>query len=291
METLIILVLLFITAFLLIKIILFKRSLRQITRSIDEIPENDTNALIGTESYDKDISELCRKLNSSLVTLRQKEIKYQKGDTELKTAIAGISHDIRTPLTAIKGYTELLEKETDPKKRTEYIKIIKERTAALRQLSEELFDYSVTVSKESGGQKEEVYINMLLEECIATMYTSLSEKGITPEIELTDKKILKQADRAQVSRVFTNILSNAVKYSENDLKITLDENGCAVFSNKAENFSYSMTERLFDRFYTVRDERGSTGLGLSIAKTLCDKNGIGIKADYKNGRLYIILHF
>ena len=98
-------------------------------------------------------------------------------------------------------------------------------------------------------------------------------------------------DRSALSRVFSNLISNVIKYSDGDLKIVLSENGEIAFSNMASGLDEIQVGRLFDRFYTVEAARKSTGLGLAISKTLVEEMNGTISAEYENGRLSVHIFF
>ena len=119
----------------------------------------------------------------------------------------------------------------------------------------------------------------------------LTEQGISPEIDIPEEPVMRKLDQGALQRVFANILSNAAKYSEGDLKISLDRNGCITFKNRASHLSEVEAGKLFDRFYTVENAKGSTGLGLSIARLLTEKSGGSITAFWKDGYLVILLCF
>lgn len=284
----IIIALIIIIALLCLKIMLLKRSAREIGKGFKEKLGSDTNALIGISSADRDMQKLTLSINEQLGEIRMRQIRFEQGDNELKTAITNISHDIRTPLTAINGYLRLLEKEDMSEDAAEYVRIIAERTDAMKALADELFEYSVIVSKKEDSEAEEVHINRLLEESITAMYAALTEKGITPEIDITEEKVVRFTDKQAIERIFTNILSNVIKYSEGDLSVIMDSSGRISFSNRA-SLTETEVEKLFDRFYTVTDARASTGLGLSIAKTLAARAGAKLSAELDNGRLTITL--
>ena len=112
-------------------------------------------------------------------------------------------------------------------------------------------------------------------------------RSIREVAEEPEEKIVRKLDAAALRRIFDNILSNAVKYADGDLAVTLLPDGAVTFSNSAQALSRVQAERLFDRFYTVEAARDSTGLGLSIAKLLTEKMGGTISADYADGRLRI----
>ena len=274
---------------LLAKLHLMKKAAREINSGFKRSLSDDTNTAIRLSTRDKDMRELAGSINVQIRKLREKHLLYHQGNSELKNAITNISHDIRTPLTAIYGYLDMLQNTSDPEKQERYIAIMKERAELMKQLTEELFHYSVILSDESDMETEEVFVNKLLAECITGFYPALSEKGIVPEISITDKRIVRNVNKAALSRVFVNLLSNAVKYSSGDLEITLTDSGTITFSNTSMELSSVEVHQLFDRFYTVESAHHSTGLGLSIARTLIERMGGSITADCKNGRLIICI--
>ena len=130
-----------------------------------------------------------------------------------------------------------------------------------------------------------------LEENLLAFYGTMKEKKIQPEIKLPENPVYRELDPDAVSRIFSNIISNALKYSSGDLSVIMDRTGCITFSNTAQNLDSVAAEKLFNRFYTVNASRNSTGLGLSIAKALTEQMNGSIQAHYESGRLHIILKF
>ena len=274
-------------AFLTAKVCLMKKSAKEITASLSRITSDDTNAVIGISSRDGDMLELADNINRQLMEVRRERLHYELGNTELKTAITNISHDLRTPLTAICGYLDIMQKNSAPEKQERYLAIIRERADMMKQLTEELFSYSVIATGDTDMEREEVFVNQLLAESISSFYPALKSRGIEPRIELTEQRILRSVNKASLSRVFSNLLNNAVKYSDGDLHITLSDSGIITFANRAEELSAVDVEQLFDRFYTVEAAHHSTGLGLSIARTLVERMGGKINAEYSGGQLII----
>ena len=274
---------------LLVKLHLIKKSAREINSELGRILKEDTNTSLRLSTHDRDMCRLADSINVQLKQVRKEHLQYHQGNTELKTAITNISHDIRTPLTAIAGNLYMIGKTDDLSEIREYISVIAERTETMKQLTEELFRYSIIVSDEGEAETEEVFVNQVLQESISSFYPVLTEKGITPSIHLTDTRIVRNANRSELARVFSNLLNNAVKYSDGDLEITLSDTGEITFTNTAKELSTVEVEQLFDRFYTVEVARNSTGLGLSIARTLVERMGGTITADYENGRLKITI--
>ncbi|MCR5601107.1 MAG: HAMP domain-containing histidine kinase [Ruminococcus sp.] len=276
-------------AALLIKLYLLRRSANEAAEAFSDCLKNDTNNIISISSGDKYMCRLVSEINEGLQLLRSEHHRYVVGDRELKNAVTNISHDLRTPLTAICGYLDMLKDEEKSQDAQRYLEIISGRTEALKQLTEELFRYSVIMSSDSELKMEQVVLNDAIEESIAGFYSLLKEKKIEPEINMTEKKIIRMADRSALGRVFSNLINNAVKYSGGDLSVNLDDEGKIVFSNSAADLTCVEVDKLFDRFYTVEAARNSTGLGLSIARTLVEQMGGTITALFENKILSIII--
>lgn len=275
---------------LLVKIFLMKRSAGEIAEKLSERLSEDTNTLIDISSGDKDMRALAESLNVQLKKLREERHRFRQGDTELKEAVTNISHDLRTPLTAVFGYLDLLEREEKSDTVNNYIGQIRGRTESMKQLTEELFRYSIVASAKPLSY-ETLCINGVLEESLAEFYGAIVQHGITPEIEITEVRVERFLDRSALKRIFGNIIGNAIKYSNGDLFITLTEDGRLTFSNTAEGLDPVTVGKLFDRFYTAQTAKNSTGLGLSIAKLLTEQMGGFIQADYAEKRVVITLEF
>jgi signal transduction histidine kinase len=275
---------------LCIKIYLLQKAAKEIEEAFADRLITDTNTLIAISSRDKHMRKLANAINIQLRKFREERHRFVQGDMELKNAVTNISHDLRTPLTAICGYLELLEQEEKSETVERYLDIIADRTEVLKQLTEELFRYSVIITTDS-HEKEQVVLNTALEESIAAFYAALKEKNITPNIHLPEIKVSRCLDRFALSRVFSNLLNNAIKYSDGDLEITLSESGEITFCNRTSGLNEVQVGKLFDRFYTVEAARKSTGLGLAIARTLVEQMNGTIYATYENERLSICILF
>ena len=211
------------TEALLIHLLLLRHSITEVARGLEDKLKTDTNTLISISSGDRAVRALAAGINDQLKLLRRERLRLQSGNGELKAAITNVSHDLRTPLTAMCGYIELMEREPQTENGKRYL------------------------------------------------------------------AVMRTADQGALRRIFDNIISNAVKYSDGDFAVALDENGTATFTNGAAGLSCVQAERLFDRFFTVETARSSTGLGLSIAKQLTEKLGGSIRAEYGGGKLQIKL--
>lgn len=297
--------LLILTLFLTLKLFLLHKSIREISEELTAIQGVHTNALVTISSGDRHIRRLAAQLNRQLSRLRSRQLKYENGDRELKEAITNISHDLRTPLTAMSGYLELLQKElsgsevtgngqalptSSAEKSARYLAILQNRLDTMKQLTEELFRYSIVLSVQE-EKLEKLSLNRILEDSLMASWSNLEQREITPVICMPQTPVIRLLDSSSLSRIFANILSNAVKYSDGDLQVTLTEAGAITFSNHAAALTPVTVKKLFDRFYTVESSNASTGLGLSIARLLTERMGGSIDAAYEEGELHITVQF
>ncbi len=275
---------------LLIKIYLLKKSASELADNLSERINTDTNTLLTVSHRDKHIRKLTGVINTELKKLRADQLRYKQGDAEIKTAVTNISHDLRTPLTAISGYLELLDREEKSPEVNRYLNIIGGRVENMKRLTEELFRYSVVMSTEE-LKPEKLDIKKTLEDALLSFYGSFSAKGTEPRINMPDEPVIRSLDPDALNRIFSNIINNALKYSDGDFSVTLYKDGIITFSNKAKGLDPIITGKLFDKFFTVEASRNSTGLGLSIAKHLTQAMGGSITGEYIDEKLIITLSF
>lgn len=281
------------TLLLALKLASLHRAADELRREFSARIKEDTNVGIDISIRDRHIRLLAADMDRQLHLLRKEYLRCTHGDQELKNAVTNISHDLRTPLTAICGYMDLLEKEQASPVVKEYLAIIDNRVQALKQLTEELFRYSVLLSVDSYHEREALSLNNMLEECIAGYYAALKKAGIEPDIQLSMQQVVRSLNKQALMRIFSNVISNALKYSAGDLAVLLTTDGTIHFQNHAPGLDALSTAKLFDRFYTVESARpqGATGLGLSIARTLAEDMGGSMSASYADGVLDIVIAF
>lgn len=272
-------------------LLVLRRSIREVADELGEKLQTDTNTLISISAGDRAVRALAAQINRQLQALRRERLRLQTGNDELTNAVTSISHDLRTPLTAICGYLELLEREPQTQNSARYLAVLRERTNAMRSLTEELFRYSVITAAADALNRAPVCINDVLEQSIAGLYGALTARGIVPQIRIPEEKIVRSLDAAALRRIFDNILSNAVKYSSGDLAVALHPDGAVTFQNRAPSLGSVQVERLFDRFFTVETARNATGLGLSIARLLTERMNGAISAEYRGETLQIRVFF
>ncbi len=284
---LIIIFLILVIIFLISKIVIINLSIKEIETNIEKILKEDSNRLITISTNNINLKKLANNLNLYIYEFRKQEKKYKNGNQELQKSITNISHDLRTPLTAIKGYIDLIEKDNLNKKQSNYLKIISDKVDILTTLTEQLYDYSKCLDLKDKIKKEKVCINDILEDVLVSYYGLFKQKKITPKILIVEKKIFKYLDKNMFVRVLENIISNALKYSEDNLEVNLLNTGKIIISNKTKSLNITNVKKIFNRYYTLQTGSKSSGLGLSIAKQLIELNGGNIYAKYKNNNLII----
>ena len=296
METAVLGISIIISIILFIKVMMLRKSIREIRMKFLSREETDSGTKIGTTSRDGEIRKLVSELNRTLEKMHAKYVLNVQGDAELKRSIINVSHDLRTPLTAIIGYLDMIKEKNStemPEEVTGYLKIIDDRAHYMKDLTDELFEYSLTFRDDTGKPLElsDVRLNQMVEDCLMDYYGALTEKGITPDVYITENDIIRKLNPAAVDRILSNLMSNALKYTADKLKIELTDEGEIRFSNNAEELNELNVNKLFDRFYTVNTGKNSTGVGLSIAKALTEKMGGKISADYSGGMFCITIRF
>ena len=280
-----------------IKIALLKRGYDELTDNIEDQVRGKTQIPVTLTTADSHARRTAETLNHELAKLQDLRNEYLDGNRKVAQAVTEISHDIRTPLTAINSYLDLMKDEENEALKQEYLERIKSRTLSLSDLADELFKYSTSTDptrypvQSEEVSSEPIDICRTLEECILSFYAAFKGKGIEPEIELPDEPLYVLCDKKSANRIFENIISNAIKYANDSLCVRLNSDGTAVFSNPAPDLTPVSAAKLFDRYFTVKEGSNSTGLGFSIAKELIVRNGGTIESELIDGVLSIKVHF
>ena len=277
--------------FLITIIIGYKREFRRINKQITE--NVDEYANIKTKSVDKDIENLVESINLIFDSRQKIVAEKNKNEEKIRQSISNMSHDLRTPLTSIMGYLQMIksEKSSEADKK-EYMDIVEKRTKSLQQLISSFYDLSRMEGNEYNFNYKKVNLSSILCENIAVFYNDFRNNNIEPIIEIDEniKDII--SDDGAINRIFSNLITNMIKHGESFVKITLkQENDMIIteFTNKATGLTAENVDKLFDRFYTVDNSRSdrNTGLGLYITKILVEKLGYNIIAQLDNEILKI----
>ena len=280
-----------------IKIVLLRHGFDELTDNIEDQVSGKTQIPVTLTTADSHARKAAETINRELKNLDRERNEYLDGNRKVAEAVTGISHDIRTPLTAINSYLDLMADEKDEELKAQYLERIKSRTLSLSDLADELFKYSTSTDPErypvqtENVTSEPIDICRVLEECMLSFYAGFKKKGIEPEIDIPDEPVYVLCEKKSANRIFENIIGNAIKYADNDLEVKLDSKGQVTFSNPAPDLTPVSAAKLFDRYFTVREGNASTGLGFSIAKELITRNGGTIESALIDGVLQIIVSF
>ena len=276
----------------LISIIIgYKREFRRINKEISNNLDEYVN--IKTKSVDKDVENLVENINLIFDSKQKVVAEKKKKEEELRASISNMSHDLRTPLTSIMGYLQMIksEKPSEADKK-EYMDIVEKRTKSLQKLISSFYDLSRIEGNEYNFNYKKVNLSNVLCENIAVFYNDFINNNIEPVIEIEEgiKEII--SDEGAITRIFSNLIGNMIKHGENYVKISLKkENDIIIteFTNKATGLTQENVDKLFNRFYTVDNSRSdrNTGLGLYITKVLVEKLGYNITAKLENENLKI----
>lgn len=277
--------------FLITIIIGYKREFRRINKQITE--NVDEYANIKTKSVDKDIENLVESINLIFDSRQKIVAEKNKNEEKIRQSISNMSHDLRTPLTSIMGYLQMIKSEKSSEAdKNEYMDIVEKRTKSLQQLISSFYDLSRMEGNEYNFNYKKVNLSSILCENIAVFYNDFRNNNIEPIIEIDEnvKDII--SDDGAINRIFSNLITNMIKHGENFVKITLrQENDVIIteFINKATRLTQENVDKLFDRFYTVDNSRSdkNTGLGLYITRIMVEKLGHSISSKIDNGYLII----
>lgn len=292
-----VIVLIIIVISLFVRLFFMKKELKTISYHLNSINKGKEINNLTVSLFDKEIEKLTEEINKTLDEKKQFEVDKIRFQNNFRKATADISHDLRTPLTSIKGYIQFLKLEdlTENEKK-EYVNIIEERIKTLEILLNDFYELSLIDSVDYELKFEKINLSRILEEALLSKYAEFKTKKIEPEIHVMDKNIFIIGDSRAVGRIIDNLLSNAIKYSKSNIKVSLSiEKRDVIFKviNDAVNLKKLDSKRIFDRFYMADETRNGkgTGLGLSIAKELMMKMKGSINAELSENALEIYCRF
>ena len=274
----------------------YRRQVRKTCRQLAFLKENQTNLRLTSELPFKELYELTDRINEALDLSRQISRKAQQSEEGLKETITSLSHDIRTPLTSLDGYFQLLSQSSSEEERQHYIAVIQSRIASLKDLLEELFTYTKLQNESYEMNLETVDFGKSVYDTVFSFYDEFQRKGIEPEIAFCEGHFFVTANSEAIRRALQNIIKNALEHGRSQIMLSLSaEKKRIVFrcANDVENQDEIDMDKVFTRFYKADSARSgtSTGLGLSIAKELIERAGGCITADLKEAFFIIEISF
>ncbi|WP_034850101.1 sensor histidine kinase [Clostridium hydrogeniformans] len=272
-----------------------REEIKSVKNQLNSINNIKTNSKVLLRTGRSEIEKLILEINKTIELKQEIESNYKKMDLEIKQSISNISHDLRTPLTSIMGYLQLMEDTNiSESERKEYMNIVKERTKALQMLITSFYDLSRLEGKEYKFQFELINLSNLLCDSMASFYNDFINKGIEPSIDIEAEAPMILGDENGVKRVLFNLIQNILKHGNGPVEISLKKDGnniTTTFTNEAKDLSEEDSKLLFQRFFTTDRTRSgkSTGIGLAVTKELVNQMGHDIHSELKDGRLSIII--
>ena len=294
----IIVLLLFATVVMSVRLWCYRQEINYILKQIDFLEQEDTNYRLSSYCRVGKTQELINEINKIQQESRSKFQRLKKENQNYRESISGISHDIRTPLTSAKGYTQMLLSGsiTDKIKQRQYIENIAARINDVTDMLDQLFAYARIEADELEFQYEVLNLNNIFADTLSMFYNDFTAKGCEPEVRLCEKPCYIYADRRATTRIIENVIKNALVHGIEAYAFSIEEQEETIefiASNKTDNIEQEDIERIFDRFYTTDKSRTrkTTGLGLAIVRNFAEKMGGSAHAELKENMFSIRVLF
>lgn len=296
MHQIVIVVLCIIIIGLLSYLYLFKKGISQITQELQEISvQLKENRVVKLPFPNKRLEVLLSAVNGSLKAIRTEQLQLEKREKVFRQQVENISHDLRTPLTAIIGYLRMIDKENLTQKDVEYLEIVIQRSVRMQELTNQFYELSQVTNDDFSLKLSRVDLAHVLKESCLAQYSLLEKANLQVDMQIPDTMVWVWGNADALERVVSNLLQNASRYGKSKLFITLKQDHDKVtlcFKNdvKADEVEQE-PEKLFERFYMQENARtrGGSGLGLSISRELVSHMNGNISASYeqKDGDWYL----
>ena len=268
----------------ILKLSLYRRQISRLVKQLRFHNENDSNMGIWIEVKTSEMVRLQEELEHLKQKYRENQIAFEESEARRKRMIADISHDIRTPLTSIMGYFQMMNDCTDESERMHYQEIIEGRLNALSAMLEVFFDYIKINQGELILENEICDIRQILCETLVSFYDEFKNQGIVPEVNIPEEEMCAYGEKNAFQRIFFNLIKNALVHGKDAIRIRMvkeEERIQIYFENKTSEESPENLQDVFERFYKSdrsRKDSTSTGLGLCIVKELIGNIGGNVYA-------------
>lgn len=304
----------FIAAIMTVKYCMVKRCLKQAEQELTEIvQEPGENRFLLAACPSREAERLFAQINNYIQLQQRERINWQRQERQLREQIENISHDLRTPLTAILGYLELVDRHKLSEEDQEALAVVERKSRYLQRLISNFYDLSRLERADIQLELKPVEITRLIRETVLAYYPELTEKHLEVELMLPETAVMILGNREALERILQNMLQNALRYARSIFRIrvydsrqtetaagtggntaemqpgaeetfragqqSMTDGGeyriCIDFCNDTDRLTQSDIPHLFERFYTADSARpsGSTGLGLTISRLLAETMG------------------
>lgn len=242
------------------------------------------------------ITGLSREINKSIQLQKELKLDSQRQEKRLKDSIIGVSHDLRTPLTVLQGYLEMMEVTNDSEKKRQYLRLTQNKAGQLNEIVNSFYELSMIEGYENRFDMELFDLTELLINCVIDCSSLLKKRYLEPDLDIPQKPYIIESDPNVCRRIIENLLSNAWRYTTGEIRIEMYEKKnwyVLQVSNRADHLRQKDMQHLFEKFYQHDKSRQSagSGIGLYIVKILADQLGIKIISKLDDGWLSIGLEF
>lgn len=285
------------TGILAICLICYEKQVRHLKKQLEFLKAEDSNQLLTSVCAVGQTGEMINVMNQVLEKMREEQRKLYRANRSYRESITGISHDIRTPLTSMKGYVQLLEHPgTSKEKKEQYLRTVERRMEDLTELLNQLFEYARLEAGELELNREKLNVTNLFVETVSMFYEDFAKKSCEPTVDVPREPCFVYGDAHAWQRVTENLIKNALVHGTGGYAFSLlREQGQAVMriANETKTIQERDLEQIFERFYTTDQSgnRRSTGLGLAIAREFTEKMGGRIQASLKQGIFEVEVRF
>lgn len=293
----IIIVLILIIGVLGTRLWLYRSQIHHINKKLSMLSKEDTNYRLSSYCHVGKTDEMIELLNKMLLENREKIGKFANDNRLYKESITSISHDIRTPLTSAKGYTQMIAGGSlSAEKQQLYIQKVEQRIDDVTEMLNQLFEYTRVEAGELEFSMEKVNLNNIFMETVSMFYDDFAEKNCEPIIEMEETPCYIYADKRAMIRIIENLIKNALVHGNGGYRFQLKKKEKEVVlevSNRTGSIEEKDLDRIFDRFYTTDQSRTrkTTGLGLAIVKRFANQMGGEAKAYLERGIFTIEVRF
>lgn len=279
-------------AILLFLYIMLKKECKSLYDQLDYTLKEGSTFTLFTQSSDHMMRNIMRKINEMKNEMLKERHFHVKQEKEIQDMITNISHDIRTPLTSIQGYLEMMQFSEERKDRERYYEIIKNRLNDLEAMLDEFFLYTKLQNSDEVFTLEKQPLYPLICAVLLNYRDLLIQHDLKPEIICEDENIQAMIHEESFRRICMNLLINTIRYGSKPFIIHIkskDDRIQVIFENSIPDLKNIDVEHMFDRFYKgseARTQKGS-GLGLAIVKELCERMQGNVSAKIEKDVLFI----
>ncbi|MEI3604339.1 HAMP domain-containing sensor histidine kinase [Pseudogracilibacillus sp. SE30717A] len=294
---LIIIILIFLLTVCIGMLLLFHWDIRRMTKQLEEIIENfGTNELVRTNTHSKSLIRFITKINQLIHLFKQDQQHTQKREERLKKEITNISHDFRTPLTSMKGFSEMLHDPTlSEEERKEFLVIIQRKIDNLTMMVDLFYEFSQIDSTDKQLIMEQQFLDQIIVDAMLLFYNDFEKNQLKIHVDETPVSPI-FADKKATNRIVTNIIQNSLRYAKSYVTINLIEEKDYIrlrVINDIDEFDRTELHRIFDRTFRMDTSRtgGQLGLGLHIVQQLINKQNGKVVADVHEDEFTIDVSF